>query len=69
MKTRSTSAEPLNIAAAVKARRTARIGSPSSRSQTDTQQDDGSNPQPDSSKVVPDKAEELQSKSRQGTFR
>ncbi|VDN99345.1 unnamed protein product [Rodentolepis nana] len=64
MKTRSTPEEPPNIAAGVKARRTARMGSPSLRVNTDLQNDEGSNSQPGPS-ASQQKTEEPASKPRQ----
>lgn len=65
MKTRSTPEEPPNIAAGVKARRTARIGSPSSRTNTEGQTDEGSNSQPGPS-TSQNKTEDPAPKLRQG---
>ncbi|VDL57336.1 unnamed protein product [Hymenolepis diminuta] len=65
MKTRSTPEEPPNIAAGVKARRTARIGSPSSRANTEGQTDEGSNSQPVPS-TSQNKTEDPAPKLRQG---
>ncbi|KAM3185734.1 hypothetical protein ACTXT7_005748 [Hymenolepis weldensis] len=65
MKTRSTPEEPPNIAAGVKARRTARIGSPSSRANTEGQTDEGSNSQPGPS-TSQHKIEDHAPKLRQG---
>uniref|UniRef100_A0A5K3FRU9 Protein cramped-like n=2 Tax=Mesocestoides corti TaxID=53468 RepID=A0A5K3FRU9_MESCO len=65
MKTRSTPVDPPNIAAGVKARRTARIGSPLYRSQSDSQPEEGSNSLPATSVNTIDKIDEHISKSRQ----
>ncbi|KAM7538057.1 hypothetical protein Aperf_G00000061379 [Anoplocephala perfoliata] len=65
MKTRSTPEEPPNIAAGVKARRTARMGSPSSRINNEGQTDEGSNSQP-GIPTITEKVEESAPKPRQG---
>nr|CDS17770.1 protein cramped [Echinococcus granulosus] len=63
MKTRRTSAEPLKIVAGVRTRRTARIRSPSSRTQNDAQPDEGGSVQPVISTT--EKVDEPPLKSRQ----
>lgn len=66
MKTRRTSAEPPKITAGVRTRRTARIGSPSSRTQNDTQLDENVTAQ--SVVLTTEKVDEPPPKSRLGIF-